>query len=531
MKYRDDRQDIHPIVCLNDNQFCAFLQKSALFISAFFIALTLLMAQATRIEQTGGAETPENVAIFFLVAGLAYMGIRRYRACAEQINCQKLSNRYVIIVLVLAVILPRIYLLSHLKMAQISDYATYFQWAEWIFRNESISEEAALYSAAIAGTAPWITKLMTIPFYFFGVTVESVLIFNVILYTISTVALYFIGKRILPDILAAIVALFYALWPNHVYSSLYILSEPLYLAGISVGILLFLCALDVQKRTSLSLALIGASGVLMCMAQNIRPVAIIFVITIIIISVLSFDFKQIRNQEKQHLKQFAMAAVFFVCIAATSFGISQYTKRYLPVVSEPSYGWTLYEGTNPYTWGGWSQQTAETLQRVMHEYPIEEIQPQLLEEAKKQLKTYDLEGIIELFRRKAANQWGLNNGYIGDLSYVFYYDPAQILSGELPFAIQVLGTLAQPMYLTMVLGIVIYMIKIMWKVITKRTSEVLPALVITLPLCGGMMLHYFATAIQRYSYVWIPVMILLLFCGMKRNAGNNNLERSEEKLV
>ena len=483
------------------------LQKFMLIIAASVVFFILAAAQINTYSTH--LNTEESI-IFFLLVGYVLYGAHWYRMKYKGRHCKDiLSNQKLILqilIIISASIVLRIYLISNLSVTQISDYMTYYTTAQEIFTSHSINPNSVAYFSAISATAPFISGLLSIPFHLFGISVKVVLYFNAFLYSTSAAGLFLISRKFISNGLAFFASLLFSVWPNHVFSSLYILSEPLYLFFLIWGITILIYATE-QRNIIYKTALYALSAVLLCMSQNIRPVTVIYLIAMTLL---------LLTKNKAIIKKaLPMITVFLTSYCAVSVCINAYTESYLSIVSKPSFGWTLFEGTNSYTWGQWSPETSEILTNVINNYPLEEVENELLNRAIQRLKEYDFNDIVELISRKVERMWARDNGYISDLKYLFAHTPEMVESGGLPHGMEQLGLLAQPVFILLAFGVMWTMLLTIKRAVKYSSENGDCPFVLILSLCGGMMLHCLATSIQRYNYIWIHMMILIFFYGIE----------------
>jgi len=420
----------------------------------------------------------------------------------------KITVKMAVPILILLAVVPRYFLLHNVSIEQTSDYATYLVNSMSIYENFSVSQDWQLYFGAIAGNVPIICGIFALGFKLFGASLTVGLFMNVFFYTGAVVALYFLALRFTEKNTAFLVAAIYALWPNNICYSVSMASEPMYIFFLFTGLALFVYGL--QTRGIMLLASMILSGAVLGLSQAIRPVTVIFILSIVLVLVFYSNRMTAENRSHSFKQRLVILGTLIVAYMITLWVLGLYTSNIVPIVSKPSYGWSLFEGSNINTYGQWDPESSKVLSRVMSEYPLEQVQTVMLGKGIERIKSYDAPTLTHLFKMKTRNVFGNGDLFNKELRSYITAQPTMIKSGSVPMAILAWGHLSFWLYRMLALYFIYICFRCLYFILTSQEREkVYRLFVMILPVCGIMAVHLLLTSIERYNYPAIPIMIMI----------------------
>ncbi|MDD4803499.1 MAG: hypothetical protein PHF24_11285 [Syntrophomonas sp.] len=443
----------------------------------------------------------------FAVSIILIMGI--LYACKKVIDGKNMITvKMAVSILILLAVIPRYFLLHNVSIEQTSDYATYLVNSISIYENFSVSQDWQLYFGAIAGNVPIICGIFALGFKLFGASLTVGLFMNVFFYTGAVVALYFLALRFTEKNTAFLVAAIYALWPNNICYSVSMASEPMYIFFLFTGLALFTYGL--QTRGIMLLVSMLLSGAVLGLSQAIRPVTLIFILSIVLVLVFYSNKKTAENSSHSFKQRLVILSTLIVAYMITLWGLGLYSSNIVPIVSKPSYGWSLFEGSNINTYGQWDPESSKVLSRVMSEYPLEQVQTVMLGKGIERIKSYDAPTLTHLLKMKTRNVFGNGDLFNKDLRIYITSQPTMIKSGRVPMAILAWGQFSFWLYRMLALYFIYICFRCLYFILTKQEREkVYRLFVMILPVCGIMAVHLLLTSIERYNYPAIPIMIMI----------------------
>ncbi len=419
-----------------------------------------------------------------------------------------ISIKAAIIALIIFAVVPRVYLLLNVSIEQASDYATYLVNSISILNNFSVSPEWQLYFGAVAANVPIICGIFAFGFKLFSASLSVGLYMNVFFYTGAVVALYLIALRFSAQNTAFLTAAIYALWPNNICYSVSMSSEPMYIFFLFGGLALFIYGLPIRGIMHWVSTIL--SGIILGLSQAIRPVTVIFIFSIGL--VLLFYCKQKPAAISSHLckQRLVILSTLIAAYVITLGGLGLYTGRILPIVSKPSYGWSVFEGANINTYGQWDPRSTDVQDLVIAQYPLEQVQKVLLEKGIERIKSYDSTTIAVLIANKASNIFGNSDTFYRDLRDSITLPSAIVTSKSTAAAILAWGELSFWLYKMLALSFIYICFKCLYFIATKQEwGSVNRLFIMILPVCGIMAVHLLVTSIERYNYPAIPIMIMI----------------------
>ncbi len=415
--------------------------------------------------------------------------------CRLQVKEWKL----VLLVIALAVI-PRLLAMQVLQFPLESDYLNYFNNAATYAETGVMPVDG--YYLVIVPNSVLYTTVMGLVFRAFGAETSVALMMNLVIFTGAAVFFYLAVRKLVPQGFALIGAVFFCCNPMFLYYSLVLSIEPFGTLFLMMGLYFYLCwdrdpdAVGGVDGKGILFALLA--GAAFSVANFTRPNAMIFLIAIAISAVL---------RPRKHR---------FVLLAATLVGyflfgevLNAFRNDMLRAeVAGLGFGWTLFEGLDPTTYGVWCAENSEVMSRTIAENPYDEVQGILLQYALERASTFDVPTWIDLILGKGGNVWVSCGDYI----------EANITTSVVAMGYEAFHVLEMAAYMLLVL------------VFTKgKLSRRLDTHLLVLYLfpVGMMILHSFATSIPRYRYLAMPflyaaamMMLYGVYRDMKGSMGN-----------
>ena len=427
------------------------------------------------------------------------------------------SRKIQLVLIFCTTLIPRIILIQNFSIVQTSDYANYLGNAISMFRDNTLTEGMIEYASAISGTLPFISKIFSYAFFFGDLNATTLLYLNIIFILITSLCIYYIVGEIFNYKIGFISAITWSIWPNNLATSLYVLSEPMFMCFLCLSIVIYIF---IKKNTkNLILASLGylLSGILLGMAQNIRPIGILYIITFVIIL-----FYECYVIFKKNRKLKLNISIIILCIGylVSNTLIQKFDLKYLPTISKPTYGWTIYEGNNPYSWGEWSQETSDELSYVLNNNDIEDVQKILLEKGIDQIKEYTLKEYVYLQARKAKSMFGQGSGFANDIKFIVKQQKDLIEFGAVPPIIYTWFSVSELIFKIFIYLFILYNLKNMYLLFTKNNMQIKilkSYMLFLIPLLLIICLHCLATAIQRYAYPTLPLIIVFVISNILSN--------------
>ena len=419
-----------------------------------------------------------------------------------------ISIKKAIIALIIFAVVPRVYLLLNVSMEQASDYATYLVNSISILNNFSVSPEWQLYFGAVAANVPIICGIFAFGFKLFGASLSVGLYMNVFFYTGAVVALYLIALRFSAQNTAFLTAAIYALWPNNICYSVSMSSEPMYIFFLFSGLALFIYGLQIRGIMLWVSTIL--SGIILGLSQAVRPVTVIFIFSIGLVFLFYCKHKPVAISSHLFKQRLVILSTLIAAYVITLWGVGLYTGGILPIVAKPSYGWSVFEGSNINTYGQWDPRSTDVQDLVIVQYPLEQVQKVLLAKGIERIKSYDSTTIAILMANKTSNVFGNNDTFDRDLRDSITLPSTIVKSKSAAAAILAWGELSYWLYKMLVFSLIYICFRCLYFIAAMQEWESVNRLfIMILPVCGIMAVHLLLTSIERYNYPAIPIMIMI----------------------
>ena len=268
---------------------------------------------------------------------------------------------------------------------------------------------------------------------------------------------------------------------------------PFYLAGLDLVVAAFS---GTGKKHRLYAA---AAGVVLGYSNTIRSGALIALVSLM----LCLTVKIVRAPGERRAELLKSLACVLVCFLAVQAGYSAFRTAVCAGKSAGmTYGWTLYEGLDIETAGGWRRENLDVLTEAIETLPLGQVQPYLLRKAAERVSAYSAGDWVSLFLRKGINIWIYNDyGY----SMLRWMDSAVIsdLTAFEPYV----RLLCNFCYLS---GLMAMALSMLWAATGKvrRGQAGFGIILMTLQVLIMALWDSFGTSIPRYRYYLLPLMPL-----------------------
>jgi len=418
---------------------------------------------------------------------------------------------FALLLIIAAAAFLRLWVMSNLPVKPESDYLTYYNIAELLFKGKLVSDGAGYcdYISQFPHVIgfPYILSLV---FRVFGVSVSTGLYFNMV---VSLISIFLVHRtaRLLAGkaggILAAAIAAF---WPSQILYINQIASEPVFMC-LSLGCIWMTAVLfkapAVEKSWKILVFNI-ALGILLAIAGGVRPVSIILLIAIIICSVTykarlsgSDEAGLIKScMSRGWIRALVILAGYMACSMLISTATAKAIDRELPGTTT-SFGYNLMVGLNIDAKGSWNEKDSGFLiDKFAETGSAEETHVACRTEALKRLGQNPA-GIANLIFQKYALLWE-DDDYYWNPTFFQQGDPVR---NEFINNVTVWNNIYYTVfvYLSLLAGIFLWFKK---KVGTEH--------VLVLYFIGVAILHMILESQSRYHYNILPVFAILASAGV-----------------
>ena len=437
----------------------------------------------------------------------------------KPVICKTIEFIFVVLILLLALFL-RITVIHRLPMKPESDYKTYYEIAELLYKG-TIQKDGKGYCNYIAmfpHVMGYCSILKTL-FRYTGVSVLAGQYLNVF-FSVSTVFFsYKIGKKLSGTLAGMAAIILCAFWPSQV---LYI---TMLSAENSFTFLLFLCiwifvslVKDYDgntKKATRGIVMHLVLGVLIALTAAIRPMALILLVAIFItvfpqkmrmpVMPLNNIPLSVRILGKGWIRCILILAPYMIISHVISTNIELTVNRSLPSAST-SFGYNLLVGLNTESQGGWNEEDAALLYSSMEETGSASQAHITCRNLAAQRLISNPKGIFNLFIQKYELLWG-NDDY-GSTWNIAFAQEQGTLTNEKSIFLYSIRDINDILYIIMVFFSLIAVIYL-WK---KDGNY---AYVLILLYLGTVGMHLFVESQNRYHYFVLQVFMILTGMGLQ----------------
>lgn len=452
------------------------------FISAYFILISIYYVY--RCIKVG--QSILIFILFFFISGAFILFM--IKAHFQYTNI--IPNYIKIILIFLLCFIPKYIFIVNNLFTPISDFGYYYYSALRFSRRDVF--EAGPYMLIVAPNTLAFVSYLGIVLKLFGEGIVIPLVLNLIYSSLSAVLIYIIVKKFMQESLAFFTSLIFALSPSMFFYSINIAIEPLPLFLSLLSIVIYLisseCKNSIKKYFYNMLC-----GAIMGIAYIVRANSISFFIGILVC-------EMIRNKNNFTSKFKSLLAVIIPFIFVYAL-YKIYQNNVFKINMPPAIGWPLFEGLDIKTYGTWSAENSNVLFELLESVPPNQVQPALLKLAIERISSYNAIQLIDLFLGKGVKTWIINSYP----SIILFYDEIsqqiQAISPYLSFILQVPYGVIFVSYIISN-ALIIYNGKNVKY--NNYTNIFLVSIVFTI------LVHSIMTSIDRYHYIMMPVILVLL---------------------
>ena len=459
--------------------------------------------------------------VWLLVQLLAHLSARF--GLAKRLSKNKkwvLIVEAVFVVVVLAGALTlRIIAIQQLPMKPASDYKTFYEIAE-LLKNGTLLEEGKGYCNYIAMFPHVIGYcfILKTAFTWFGTSVVVGQYVN-IAFSVATVFLaYRIGRKLGGRITGIIGLLGTAFWPSQILYVTMLSAEYAFTFLLYACILLFISLVkdydENTEKATRAIVLHVVLGIMIALTAAIRPMAIIFLLAIII---CLFPLKmklpniprndiplKLRLLEKGWLRCILIIVPYMIISGSITTNIEMTINKTLPS-SSTSFGYNLLVGLNTESIGGWNDNDADLLYSSMEKTGSASQAHITCRDLAFVRLTTNPKGMLNLFIEKYELLWG-NDDYGSTWNISFLKEQGELTPDRSDFLYKIRDYNNIIYIVTIFFGLIA-----MIYFLNKKGSF---AYILSLIFLGTAALHMFVESQNRYHYFVLQAFVLLAGMGI-----------------
>ncbi len=446
----------------------------------------------------------------------------------------------VFIILILAVaVIVRIIVLNEFPMKPESDYKTYYEIAELLFKG-TIQKEGKGYCDYVAmfpHVMGYCYILKTL-FTFTGVSVAAGQYLNLVFSIASILLTYKIARKLGGKLSGIIALVLCAFWPSQVLYITMLSAEYSFTFFLLLCIWIFISLVkdyDGNTRKSVQgIILHLLLGVLIAITSAIRPMALIFLIAILI-AIFPQKMKlpimpknniplTIRVLEKGWVRCLLILVPYIIISGVITTNIELTVDRTLPSAST-SFGYNLLVGLNTDSKGGWNDEDAALLYSSMEETGSASQAHITCRDLAFQRLVSNPKGIFNLFINKYELLWG-NDDY-GATWNISFLDEQGNLTEERSDFLYNIRDINNILYVIIAFFALLALIYL-WK------TDGNYAYILVLIFLGTAAMHLFVESQNRYHYFVLQIFMILAGMGvqlMYQDAKIQEVQMSKRQLA
>lgn len=452
------------------------------FISAYFIFISIYYVyKCIKVGQS-----IPNIIIFFCIS-VAFV-LFMIRANFRYINI--IPSHIKIILIFLIFFIPKYIFIVNNLYTPISDFGYYYYSALRFSRGDVF--EAGPYMLIVAPNTFAFVSYLGYVLKLFGEGIVIPIMLNLIYSSLSAVLIYIIAKKLMQESLAFFTSLIFALSPSMFFYSINIAIEPLPLLLSLLSIVIYLISSECKNSITKYIYYM-LCGLTIGIAYIIRANSISFFIGIFVCEIIRNKNNFISNFKS------LLALIFPLIFVYALYKI--YQNNIFKIDMPLAIGWPLFEGLDIKTYGTWSAENRSVLFKLIDSLPPNEVQPALLKLAIERMSSYNALQIIDLFLGKGVNTWIINSYP----SIILYYDEvSQQIQAISPYLLSILQVSYGVIFVAYIISnafIIYYGQKIKYN---NYSNIFLVSIVFTI------LVHSIMTSIDRYHYIMMPVILVLL---------------------
>lgn len=428
---------------------------------------------------------------YIAMGAVLLKGLRRW--CNEKEL--RLKGGSLCAVLAVLTVLTRLALVHLVSYPMSSDYKMYYDMAELYARTGVCN--ATDYTVVVEPNIVLYIILLGEIFKIFGSSLLVAQMVNLFFLTGSVLMTYLLAREFFSKKTSFVAALSFCFSPSNVLFSLLPSTEAVAFFPYLAGMVLFLRALRMEG-TAKRLGLAAVCGLVLGFSNEIRSNALI---ALIALSIWAVVYK--ARKSSYGLKRVA-AVLLVVLVVVYAFGLGTDVIRdevFMGKKSSLQLGWTLYEGLDNETAGGWRQENTDVLNATIAEYPLDEVQKVLLDKAIDRVSEYSAETWLRLLVRKGVNIWIYN-----DYAYQTLMQTNEDSIIRLEEYREQIVFIVNETYKVLLMAVAVGLLSTVRR---WRREGMEGLLLFILPVIFMALWHSFATSIPRYHYYAMPNLILI----------------------
>ncbi len=400
-------------------------------------------------------------------------------------------ERYALISLLLCCFLVKLMWVLCVQTEPEVDYLTFYETAEQYAQTYTLPSTWLQRYISLFPHIFGYASFLSLFFALFGASPLVAVFLNVVLSVIQTALLYYIGKKTVSHGGGILAGVIWILLPSQTIYNMYVLSEPLYTAGILLAIALLVYTRGCMDEMSYArlAAYGGILSLVLVLTNMVRPLAPIL-LTALLIWLFLIDNK----------KMFRKKAVYSITVLAAYLVLLSFSQQYTTarigaeITSLP--GYNIYVGFNQETAGTWNEEDSNTFFEYAGDdrFDAPQVQQRMFQLAKERVINGGID-YKKLFIDKFDALWGDDSACVG-----YAYD-----------------AIPNPMFWTMVSNVFYYilfffaLLGAVFGLFRKSRSATAFAALYFIGLTLG---HMFTEVALRYHYSGLISLTLLSVYGI-----------------
>lgn len=402
---------------------------------------------------------------------------------------------WIIAIIVFISLVLRIILIHKLDYNLTSDFELYFNTAKEILKG-NISNK---YYLSFNGYVYFFSSILSFIFKIFGESIKVALYFNLVCQIITTYLLYKIislkHKNNYPFIGAA---LWFTL-PTVFFNTFLISTENLFMLFFLLTIYLLYKIIDIKEIKVKNYLQFIVLGILVSIANNIRPIMLIFIIALIIYYILT------KKRVKEYL---CLIITIIMFIISNNYINNLIENKFDTTLKSGALEWSIYFGTNYEICGGWSEEDSIKAFQILENSGSKK----LLKESFNRFWTLNNNKKILLGMCKYYRLWSDSNS-----SYTYFDLVTKMDFTKYTVFFDQISKLIVIFILFKIIKNIIYEIK------NKKNSHMF----LKIFIIGYILANLLIVVNGRYNYILYPLLLIIII----KEGNENQMKEKISKLV
>lgn len=310
----------------------------------------------------------------------------------------KILKRSILIACIICTVIGIIVRISLVVLSYIepfSDYLTFYYNASSYADNSSFANNN--YLAFFPFLSPYIFVLGNV-FKILGVSYKSAVIFNVILDILSGILLYLTFRNSENKLMPFGILAIWMINPFNIMWCSFISPITIVNFFFVLSIAIFEKREKVRNNNKIFLVMSALLGIILGIANNFRPIFIIFVIALIIYELYNLLFKKENSKIILSIGILLIISMYFISGKALFYSMEKINK----VKFANSSGWTLYLGANLESKGTWNFEDSILFNKKIEEagFDAESVQKYFMNLAIDRYKANGIKNNVKLMKDK-----------------------------------------------------------------------------------------------------------------------------------